>query len=431
MSEFKDISGITTPSPLPQISAGDTVVAAAVSTRKRGKCMSRRKGQSPKLEIKNGMYTFRYRVDVAGAEGRRQVRQVIGSVKSMTKSEAELSIKDFLVTHGINRVAAKIPSVLTFRDAVKYYREVFAPRMLRPSTFSGHDGLIKNHLEADWNDVPIEHINIDSVNEWAWKQRERGLSWTLIKDILRKMQRVVSCSSKDRRPPFSQKGLTIPEKDKLQMQIDKRRRVSYSWNDTKRIVSAVNQLDTLDDSAKEKYAMAFILADATGLRPGELFALRVNDVNFASGTIRVDESLEQTTFTVGPCKNAAAYRNVLLLDREGKEALRMLKGFLKGKRTPTAFVFHSRNGSPLRESNVLRYALHPALAAAGLPKGGMHAYRRGCNRRWELAGMNPAVLRQMMGHSSSTMTALYTGEIPLELLRIVTACDPKRSGLVA
>ncbi|HEV2196018.1 MAG TPA: hypothetical protein VGR55_10580 [Candidatus Acidoferrum sp.] len=41
----------------------------------------------------------------------------------------------------------------------------------------------------------------------------------------------------------------------------------------------------------------------------------------------------------------------------------------------------------------------------------------GCNRRWELAGMNPAVLRQLMGHSSDVMTARYTGEIPLEQVR--------------
>jgi hypothetical protein len=31
--------------------------------------------------------------------------------------------------------------------------------------------------------------------------------------------------------------------------------------------------------------------------------------------------------------------------------------------------------------------------------------------------MNPAVLRQQMGHSSATMTARYTGEIPIEQIR--------------
>jgi integrase len=66
---------------------------------------------------------------------------------------------------------------------------------------------------------------------------------------------------------------------------------------------------------------------------------------------------------------------------------------------------------------VLHDGLHPTLKALGLEQAGMHAFRRGCNRRWELAGMNPAVLRQQMGHSSAAMTARYTGEIPLEQVR--------------
>jgi hypothetical protein len=37
--------------------------------------------------------------------------------------------------------------------------------MLRPSTISVAETRIKTHLEADWSDVPIEHITIDSVNE--------------------------------------------------------------------------------------------------------------------------------------------------------------------------------------------------------------------------------------------------------------------------
>ena len=65
----------------------------------------------------------------------------------------------------------------------------------------------------------------------------------------------------------------------------------------------------------------------------------------------------------------------------------------------------------------LHDGLHPALKALNLPRAGMHAFRQGCNRRWELAGLNPAVLRQQMGHSSAGMTARYTGEIPLAQVR--------------
>jgi integrase len=153
----------------------------------------------------------------------------------------------------------------------------------------------------------------------------------------------------------------------------------------------------MDPDRTKRYAMLFVLASATGLRCGELFALKMDDLDFKANTIRVDESVATRTAKVGQCKNAAAYRRVLLADTEGRRAIKMLKRFV-GTRLHDAstLVFCSSHNTPLRESNVLREVLHPVLEALGLPKAGLHAFRHGCNRRWELAGMNPAVLRQMM-----------------------------------
>ena len=72
------------------------------------------------------------------------------------------------------------------------------------------------------------------------------------------------------------------------------------------------------------------------------------------------------------------------------------------------------NDTPLIETNVLHDGLHPALKALNLPQAGLHAFRHGCNRRWELAGLNPAVHRQQMGHSSA---AMHSGEIPLQQVK--------------
>ena len=68
----------------------------------------------------------------------------------------------------------------------------------------------------------------------------------------------------------------------------------------------------------------------------------------------------------------------------------------------------------MKRSTTVSQGLYPALKTLGLKQAGMHALRRGCNRRWELAGIKPAVLRQRMGHASAAMTALTPGEIPLE-----------------
>jgi integrase len=396
----------------------DTIPLAAAPTRKRGKCLSRRRGQNPRVRVgtrANGTryYYFQFCEDIAGQEERHRRTEVLGLVGEITASEADRKKLEILQTFGVNSSDYRIPSARVFTDAVTFYREQFAPAMLRASTFDVADGHLRNHLEADWKDIPVEHITIKRVNEWAWKKRREGLSWVMIKNILRTMQRVLSCFL-EKSPTFSLKDLRIPEKDKLQMKIDSRRAVSFSWADACRIADAVYKLDGLDEGRKARYAMAFTVASASGLRFSELAALRMDDVEFRAGTIRVDESACQRTYTIGQCKNARAYRTVLLADHEGREALQGLQAFVGNRfQNPNELVFHSKRGSPMRETNILHEALHPALKALGLPKAGMHAFRRGCNRRWELAGIEPAVLRQQMGHASAGMTARYTGEIPL------------------
>lgn len=377
--------------------------------------MSRRRGQNPSVRIgkradgKKYFY-FQCRVDVAGQEKRQRQTEVLGIVGQMTASEANRRKIDFLQKLELNSSDYRIPSSKRFADAVKYYQEVFAPRMLRASTFDVAKTHISVHLEPYWADVPVEHIAIDAVNKWAWTKRPE-LSWVTIKNILRTMQRVLSCYL--RKPSFSLRDLEIPAKDKLQMQMDSRDAVSFSWGDAKRIVSAVGELPDLDAGRKRQYATAFILAAATGLRSCELFALRMDDIDFAARTIRVDESTQRAD-GIGQCKNRMAYRDVFLGDPEGTEALRMLKAFVGDRiQNPRELVFHSRRGAPLSGTNVLHDGLHPALKAVWLPRAGLHAFRRGCNRRWELAGVNAAVLRQLMGHSSSAMTARYTGVVPI------------------
>ena len=378
--------------------------------------MSRRKGQNPKLRIgtrNDGTqyFYFQYWLDVPGVEDRKRRREILGPVKTakvtgLTKTEAEAKKMQFLAE--LNGRSFTVPSSKTFADAVKYYREVFAPRMLRDSTFSIADGHLRNHLEPDWNNMPVSRIDIKTVNDWAWKKKRSGLSWVTVKNILRTMQRVLSASSEGR-VPFSQDGLAIPERDKMQMSINSRRNVSYSWDQTLRIVEQLDQNDQLRDGRREKYKTLFLLAAASGLRTGELLALKTDDIDFERSTVHVDKSVDRMR-KIGPCKNVTAYRTVVLADAEGQAAMHALRKFLKHE----GLVFRSKNNGPLAETTILTQGLHPAVKALNLPKAGMHAFRRGCNRRWELARVSGAVIRQQMGHATADMTTLYTGEIPVE-----------------
>jgi len=91
---------------------------------------------------------------------------------------------------------------------------------------------------------------------------------------------------------------------------------------------------------------------------------------------------------VRPVRFSWLSATIVLHDTEGKEALEMLGWFLRKypQLNSNELIFRSRRNTPLLETNVLHDGLHPALRALGLPQAGMHAFRHGCNRRWELSG---------------------------------------------
>jgi len=383
--------------------------------------VTRRTGQNPKVRIgrrANGQkyFFFQWWADVPGKEGRERRTEVVGLVRQLTKSEANRKRLEFILKLELNSPNYRIPCSLTFADAATYYREEFGPTMHRRNTFDSWDGLLRNHVEPDWKDVPIEHVTIKTVNEWAWRKHNAGISWGTIKDSLRTMHRVLTAFPENTAPTFSQKGLRIPERDKLQMKLGSRHRASFSWAQAVQIAEHLRNLDGLGDSRREQYSTAVLVAAASGLRCSELLALKRNDIDFKANTIRVDESSDQMDRgRIGSCKNVAAYRTVYLGDAEGPVAMVRLKQFLGlYPGSHDAVIFHSKRGAPLLQTTIVNQGLYLALEALGLNKAGLHAFRRGCNRRWELAGIVPAVIRQQMGHSSATMTRLYTGEIPTE-----------------
>lgn len=127
------------------------------------------------------------------------------------------------------------------------------------------------------------------------------------------------------------------------MKIDNRQKVAFSWDQTVQIVGQVQKLDNLGAARKEQYSTLLLVASASGLRCSELLALRVNDIDFDASSIRVDESSDQRTAgKIGPCKNATAYRTVLLHDSEGQKALTALRRFIKLGATSDRLIFLSK-----------------------------------------------------------------------------------------
>jgi integrase len=114
------------------------------------------------------------------------------------------------------------------------------------------------------------------------------------------------------------------------------------------------------------------LAILSGLRRGEIFALRWKDIDEQKRLLTVREAVYDSTFSTP--KTEAGLRQIplsllawqLLADWKTKA----------GNTAPDAMVFATRRGTPILPNNVLRRAIFPACTRLGLPKATWLTFRR-------------------------------------------------------
>jgi len=148
-----------------------------------------------------------------------------------------------------------------------------------------------------------------------------------------------------------------------------------------------------------------LAAVLTGLRRGELFALRWGALDFERKLIHVRESVYEGQFD-SP-KTRSSFRKIPL-----GEALEEI--FLRLRPINVAvgdLVFASRKGTPLNPKNVLRRVIHPACERLGLPKVGWHDLRH--TSATLLHEREPLRMAQtILGHSDLQTTLGYTHVLP-------------------
>ncbi|MGP5289112.1 tyrosine-type recombinase/integrase [Brachybacterium tyrofermentans] len=152
---------------------------------------------------------------------------------------------------------------------------------------------------------------------------------------------------------------------------------------------------------------AVLVAAWSGLRPGELFALRQADVDAEAGTVTVRRALEEVpgaAITYGPPKSAAGRRTVSL---PGSVAATLAAHLAEHTGPgPEALVFSSPDGSPMG-SGARSRALAPAREAIGRPDATWHHLRHTGATLAAIAGATQAELQARIGHSTPRAAAIY------------------------
>jgi len=142
------------------------------------------------------------------------------------------------------------------------------------------------------------------------------------------------------------------------------------------------------------------LALLTGLRRGEIFALRWEDLGPEDNYLNVDEAVYEGRFNTP--KTAAGVRRIPL----SPLAQALLREWRKrAKRTgPGDLVFATWSGKPISPNNVLRSAIFPACDRLKLPRATWLTFRRSYASWAHQKGVAGKTIAALMGHAKVDMT---------------------------
>lgn len=171
-------------------------------------------------------------------------------------------------------------------------------------------------------------------------------------------------------------------------------------------------------SGRSIYSLAS-LALATGMRRGELCALRWQDVDFDRAKLRVEQSLEQTGVGLrfkAP-KTRHGRRTIALppsavaelrAHRKAQQEQRLSRGM--DKAAADALVFATWDGKP-RSPNGLTKEWTVAMKPAGMPGVTLHSLRHTHASHLIAAGMDVLTVSRRLGHGSPNITLSVYGHL--------------------
>jgi integrase len=283
----------------------------------------------------------------------------------------------------------------TFADAVaEYMRWLEQDRARKPTTLRGYESIMRAHLLPAFGQRRLEDITADEVEAWSATLAARGLAsptrlriLTCLHGVMQRAKRVWKLP----RNPISDVEKPTQRHGAIELEV-------FSPEEIHALVRAAES---------EQDAAIFLTAAFTGLRRGELVALRWRSVDFAHRSIRVVASYSERALSTPKSGKA---RSVPMAPPVA-EALARLAGREHDDQEDD-LVFPGSFGGYLDGSALYRrYKL--ALKRAGLPPLRFHDLRHTFGTQ---VISNPAVsilqLKAWMGHADIDTTMKYLHYAP-------------------
>jgi integrase len=278
---------------------------------------------------------------------------------------------------------------------------------VRQSTYEGYEYVTYPHIIPALGRVKLKNLTPTHVRSFYRDRLDSGLSSATVRKMHIVLQKALDQAVSDCLVPRNVvKGIKLPQ--------TKKKEIHPLTPKQTRIL--------LDAARDDRLEALYVLAVATGLREGELLALRWEDVELEEAVLRVRYTLTRTggKVTLGPPKTKKSRRSVGLTER-AVEALRahLSRQLEEMERMgslyrPGGLVFANEIGGIINPSNLRNRSFKPLLKRAGLPHIRFHDLRHTCATLLLSRNVNPKVVSEVLGHSSIAITLdTYSHVLPI------------------
>jgi integrase len=308
---------------------------------------------------------------------------------------------------------------LTFKDYAEQWLETSAKENIKDSTYEEYERSLKVHLYPLFESKPLVKVTREMVRQMIAVKKKAGLSRSTIRNILAPMRGMYNQAIEDGKAHINPAAM-----------MGKHNKKDAGTSDKK--ISPLTREETqilLDKAEKDlaHYHPLFLCAARTGIREGELIALKGTDLDFTNRLIDVQRNISRGKVTlpkngktrkVDMSKTLAVSLNELL-SRKRATALRNEIEKPAGERRDGAAVvneamenwlFTTPKAARLEPSN-LRKVFFKLLTDAKLRRVRFHDLRHTFATALIEQGEGLAYVRDQMGHSSIKVTVDIYGHL--------------------
>ncbi len=338
------------------------------------------------------------------------------TVYAKTESECARKIRD--LGYEISRDIYIAPNKTLFATWLDTWLKDFKEDSLRPTTYWSYETNIRVHIKPNIGGIMLKELNTLVIQKFIKKKyKDEGLSSATV----RKLFNIINGALKQAK---TAKMITYNPAEGIKLPPVKNKRP--------RILSPEEQKSFIEALNGERMKMLFLVSLTSGLRIGELCALKWENVNLEKGILSVEgtitrvkdfdnDSGKKTKVVTGDPKTKSGFRTVPLpetsvsLLKIHKAAQETEKERRLEKSKPyfdNGYVFASYKGTFTENRNAMR-AFHRILKKAGIPKSNIHSLRHTYASRLLESGANIRLIADLLGHSDiSTFLNTYAHVLP-------------------